>query len=130
LQTARTKSEKIREDKIKNYKDKFSKEISDDLNLPNAFTVLFHVIKDDTLNNSEKIVIIEDFDTVFSLQLVNKADEENNDADDKWIQQLISERNDARGNKDWKRADEIRETLLKNNIELIDSKEGTTWKHK
>lgn len=127
---ARTKSEKIREDKIKNYKDKFSKEISDDLNLPNAFTVLFHVIKDDTLNNSEKIVIIEDYDTVFSLQLVNKADEENNDADDKWIQQLISERNDARGNRDWKRADEIRETLLKNNIELIDSKEGTTWKHK
>lgn len=127
---SRTKNEKIREDRIKNYKDKFSEEISDDLNLPNAFTVLFHVIKDDTLNNSEKIVIIEDFDTVFSLQLVNKADEENNGADDKWIQQLISERNDARGNRDWKRADEIRETLLKNNIELIDSKEGTTWKHK
>jgi cysteinyl-tRNA synthetase len=92
--------------------------------------VLFHVIKDDTLNNSEKISIIEDFDTVFSLQLVNKADKENNDADDKWIQQLISERNDARGNRNWKRADEIRETLLKENIELIDSKEGTTWKHK
>lgn len=127
---SRTNDEKIHEDKIKNYKDKFSEEISDDLNLPNAFTVLFHVIKDDTLNNSEKIVIIEDFDTVFSLQLVNKVNGERNDADDKWIQQLISERNDARGNKDWKRADEIRETLLKNNIELIDSKEGTTWKHK
>jgi cysteinyl-tRNA synthetase len=127
---SRTNDEEMHGDKVKYYKDKFSEEISDDLNLPNAFTVLFHVIKDDTLNNSEKISIIEDFDTVFSLQLVNKADEENNDADDKWIQQLISERNDARGNRDWKRADEIRETLLKKNIELIDSKEGTTWKHK
>lgn len=127
---SRTDDEKIREDKIKCYKDKFSGEISDDLNLPNAFTVLFHVIKDETLNNSEKIYIIEDFDTVFSLQLVNEADEESKDVDEKWIQQLIDERNDARENKDWKRADEIRGTLLESNIELIDSKEGTAWRYK
>ena len=38
------------------------------------------------------------------------------------------ERNDARKQKNWARADEIRNMLLEKNIELVDSKEGTAWK--
>jgi cysteinyl-tRNA synthetase len=49
------------------------------------------------------------------------------DIDEITINNMIAERYAARAAKDWVRSDEIRDTLLKNNIELKDSAEGTTW---
>ena len=43
------------------------------------------------------------------------------------IQKIIDIRKIARDNKDWAKSDEIRDILLKFNIQLKDSKEGTTW---
>ncbi len=43
------------------------------------------------------------------------------------IERLIKERNDARKNKDFKKADEIRDGLLQKGIVLEDSPKGTTW---
>ncbi|MEA4960246.1 cysteine--tRNA ligase [Lutispora sp.] len=117
--------------KVKEYQDRFAEQIADDLNIANAFTVLSEVIKSDMLNNTEKIYLIDDFDKVFSLNLT--AAEEMNDSDnidEEYIEALILERNKARKEKDWAKADEIRNTLLEHNIELIDSKDGTAWKVK
>jgi cysteinyl-tRNA synthetase len=49
---------------------------------------------------------------------------------DETIGALIDERNKARASKDWKRADEIRDELLKAGIELLDGAEGTKWRIK
>jgi len=46
------------------------------------------------------------------------------------IQDLIEERQKARKNKDFARADEIRDELAAKGIILLDSKDGTTWKVK
>ncbi len=43
------------------------------------------------------------------------------------IEQLITERNQARTDKNWARADEIRDLLLEHNIEMKDGAKGTTW---
>jgi cysteinyl-tRNA synthetase len=43
------------------------------------------------------------------------------------IERLVRERNEARISKDWKRADQIRDMLLKKKIILEDGKEQTTW---
>jgi cysteinyl-tRNA synthetase len=117
--------------KLREYQDKFAAQISDDLNIANAFTVLSDVIKEDSLNNAEKLYLIEDFDKVFSLELTAVEETKNSsELDEDYIQKLIQERNDARKQKNWARADEIRKLLLEKDIELIDSKEGTTWKVK
>jgi cysteinyl-tRNA synthetase len=117
--------------KIRRYQDKFGAQISDDLNIANAFTVLSDVIKDESLNNTEKLYLIEDFDKVFSLELTTAMETKNSsELSEEHIQSLIQERNDARKQKNWARADEIRKMLLEKNIELIDSKEGTAWKVK
>ena len=42
----------------------------------------------------------------------------------------IQERLEARGNKDFARADQIRDELVQKGIELLDSPAGTTWKTK
>lgn len=46
------------------------------------------------------------------------------------IEALIAERNKARDEKDWTRADEIRDRLLSRNIEIKDAAGGTTWQVK
>ena len=46
------------------------------------------------------------------------------------IEDLLKERDTARNNKDFVRADEIRNTLYKMNIEIEDTKDGTKWRSK
>ncbi len=114
---------------ISGYQEKFKTQISDDLNIANAFTVLNEVIKDGELNNKEKAFLIEDFDKVFSLNLMT-IEKEAIEVDEKLINHLIEERNIARKEKNYKRSDEIRAQLLDMNIEVLDSKEGTSWRVK
>lgn len=127
----RQSDEALDKGKLKAYQDKFIAEISDDLNIPNAFTVLSEVLKVKELNNTEKLYLIKDFDKVFSLNLALEEDlNENSNIDEQHIESLILERNNARAEKNWAKADEIRNMLLESNIELVDTKEGTTWKVK
>lgn len=114
---------------ISEYQEKFKTQISDDLNIANAFTVLNEVIKDGELNNKEKAFLIEEFDKVFSLNLMT-IEKEAIEVDEKLINHLIEERNIARKEKNYKRSDEIRAQLLQMNIEVLDSKEGTSWRVK
>nr|MDA3832833.1 class I tRNA ligase family protein [Spirochaetales bacterium] len=46
------------------------------------------------------------------------------------ITTLIAERNQARADKNWNRADEIRDMLLEHHVEMMDGGEGTTWQVK
>lgn len=125
----KTNEEVVDKSKIKEYQDKFATQIGNDLNIANAFTVLAEVIKDNILNNTEKVYLIEDFDKVFSLNLTIDEEITNSDnVDEEYIQMLILERNKARNEKNWVRADEIRNILLESNIELVDSRDGTIWK--
>lgn len=125
-------NESIDSDKINYYKSKFKDAINDDLNMPNAISILSEAIKDSSLNNKEKIYLAGDFDKVFSLDLLVEEDEIQNDTliDEEHIKKLMSERNEARKNKNWALSDEIRNKLLEMNIEIIDSKEGSTWKRR
>ena len=43
------------------------------------------------------------------------------------IDALIEDRLSARDNKDWSRADEIREELLALGVSIKDGSDGTTW---
>ncbi|WP_138204798.1 cysteine--tRNA ligase [Haloimpatiens lingqiaonensis] len=120
--------EEVNEENIQEYNNKFKACICDDLNIPNAFTTLHEVLKHQDLTNREKIILVKDFDKVLALDLLNYKEEKNLDIDEEHINHLIVERNEARKNKDWAKADEIRNKLSEMNIELIDTKEGTTWK--
>jgi cysteinyl-tRNA synthetase len=46
------------------------------------------------------------------------------------IEALLAERREARKNRDFKRSDQIRDQLAEQGIELLDSRDGTTWKVK
>ncbi len=50
--------------------------------------------------------------------------------DDREIEQLVQERTAARKNKNFKRADEIRDQLIELGVELMDNPQGTSWRIK
>ena len=68
--------------------------------------------------------MIKDFDTVLSLDLIV----EQNDEDDQFILDKIEERAQAKKDKDYAKADSIRNELLEQGIQLIDTKDGTEYK--
>jgi len=125
---------------INKYKNSFTNCISDDLNTANAITVLYDVLKADDLNEKEKIYLVEDFEKVLSLGLLadenanslgNNSSDANNssfsDEEIKAIEEMIQKRTDAKKNKDFKLADEIRDELLNRGIQIKDTREGVVW---
>lgn len=113
-----------------NYLNQFKTFLSDDLNTANAITVLYEMLKAD-LSNAEKAYLIQNFDSVLSLSLLEKIEEKTEDvADDevKWIETQIEARAEAKKAKDWAKADEIRNELIAKGITLVDTAQGTTWK--
>ena len=111
---------------IEKYDNMFKEQIGNDLNTSNALTVLFDVLKDNSMNDDTKIYLVESFDRVLSLDLL-KNDNDITDEKLTFINKLIEERNVAKLNKDYKRADEIRDELKKMNIIIKDTREGTMF---
>jgi len=114
------------QDKISNYDNIFKSELSNDLNTSNALTCLFNVIKDESLNNNSKLYLIDSFDKVLSLDLVSSHKELSDELKSK-IEELIKLRNEAKINKEYSKADSIREELLNMGVSIKDTREGTQF---
>lgn len=102
--------------------------LADDLATPKAFSILSGMI-DATPGVSKQhwvhfIGILEELDKLFGLNLADQKD-----ITDEQKQQ-IAEREEAKLAGTFKKADDIRDMLLKQNIELLDTPFGTRWKRK
>ena len=118
--------DEVDNNKYDEYIEKFSEAIKDDLNTSNMVTLVYDVLKDD-ISDGTKLAIIEKFDEVLSLDLT-VVEEKEVDADlEKEILTKIEERKEAKKNKDFAKADAIRDELLAKGIKLIDTREGTTY---
>lgn len=114
----------VQEDEISKYKNQFKEALNNDLNTSLALTALYDVLKSD-LSGKSKLLLIKDFDQVLSLDLLKEEQIDENLK--KYIEEKIEERNNAKANKDYTKADEIREELLKQNIIIKDTREGATF---
>ncbi|CAN6960394.1 cysteine--tRNA ligase [Psychrobacter immobilis] len=122
----------------------FIKAMNDDFNSSTAISVLFGLARD-----INKAIKAEEVDTAWQLAQQLKAlaqvlnilqqpvsqflqavigDQADNGLSDAAIDGLIIERAEAKANKDFARADEVREQLKAAGIELEDSRAGTTWR--
>ena len=106
---------------------KFREALDNDLNTSLGLTAVYDVLKADT-NDATKKYVIGEFDKVLGLDLVSEA-EEGADSLDAEIEALIQKRQEARKNKDWATADQIRDELAARNIKLIDTPDGIKWEY-
>lgn len=112
------------------YREEFKSCLEDDLNTANAITVLFNLLKSENVNNGEKIMLIEEFEQVLSLNLLIEDDDKNEVHDEmsEYIEEMIQKRQEAKKNKNYQEADAIRAELLKKGIALEDTRQGVNWK--
>lgn len=108
------------------YNEQFKKCIGDDLNTASAISIIYDLLKSD-INDATKIKLISDFDQVLSLSLLTKKVNNIDEKFEKYILAKIEERKNAKENKDYQKADAIRNELLEKNIKLIDTKDGTLY---
>lgn len=115
----------IDNDSILEYDKKFKNALEDDLNTSLAITILYDVLKDENLSNHTKLELVKKFDNVLSLSLIkeNKIDSDL----EKYILEKIEERKQAKINKNYELADNIRKELEEKNILIKDTREGTTF---
>ena len=112
----------------------FSEILGDDLNISGALgelfiwvNYLFIQLDGETLpccSSREALRALEKIDSILGVMEFSDHDVDNN------INELIQERNKARAEKDWTKADEVRKKLDDLGIILEDTQEGTIWKKK
>ena len=110
----------IQDDKKINekYLKEFEKAMDDDFNTPKALQILWKLVRDEKAKG--KYQTIKKIDEVFGLNLLEKKEINI----PKEIQKIIEEREKARKNKDWKKADELREVLKKKGYVIDDAEQG------
>ena len=117
--------------KTQNYVAAFEKAMDDDFNTADAIAAIFDLVKyaNTTANgDSSKAYVTALYELIVKLAdvlgIVVEKKEELLDAD---IEALIQERQAARKERNFARADEIRDELLKKGIILKDTREGVKW---
>lgn len=136
LNNLKSENKNVESEKFELYNNKFKDCLANDLNTASAITMIFDVLKSD-LNNDTKIELIKNFDSVLEIglkdALENVEEEKGQEIDSElkaYVEEMIEQRKLAKAEKNYARADEIRNELANKGIELIDTKEGTTFRLK
>ena len=108
------------------YIAKFKEYLSNDLNTASTITLIHDLLKEDC-SDSTKIALIKQFDTVLSLDLLNKKETEIDKDLEDYIKEMIDKRNLAKKDRNFALADQIREELKEKGILIKDTREGTIY---
>jgi len=107
----------------KKYIEQFVDAMADDLNTPVALSVVFNLLKDNSVPSETKYATLLIFDKILGLGFNTF----NRGAISEQQKNLIIERDIARKEKNYQKADEIRKKLLMEGIILQDTPEGTHY---
>ncbi len=110
-------------DEALKYKTKFHESINDDLNIGEGLAILWDALKNNALNDSDKVLLANEFDKILGLDL-NKIEAEKPDNVPEEIIGLANKRKEAKAAKDFKLADELRQQIKEKGYELLDKKGG------
>ncbi|MBD3667389.1 MAG: cysteine--tRNA ligase [Kangiella sp.] len=129
-------------DILEQAQSRFTEAMDDDFNVPEAMPVLFDLAKEvnrlkasDMAAAATIAVKLKELAGVLSLlqqdpEAFLKSGAGDSDVSDEDIETLIQQRLQARADKNWALADEIRDKLHAMNIELEDGAGGTSWRRK
>ncbi len=120
----------VDEEAFAGFRNKFEDAICSDLNTSSAITVIYDVLRSD-INDMTKLELIKSFDEVLSLDLLKDHGNDKESSVDselkEYILAKIEERKAAKKEKDFAKADAIRDELAAKGIHIKDTREGTVW---
>lgn len=109
-------------------RSRIDEQVADDLNAARALGTLRAALKGSELNDLERVALALDADQVFGLRLFDAMNGTEDRQPPANLEALIAEREQARRERNFSRADEVRDSLKELGIVLEDGPEGTTWK--
>ena len=112
--------DKVETEVIEKFKEDFLNAINDDLNMPQAMSVVWNAIKYEK-KSKEIADMLLDFDRVLGLEIGKSEQEEELP---KEILELVEKRKKAREEKDWKLSDNLRDEIIKLGYNIKDTKDG------
>ena len=112
--------DKVETEVIEKFKEDFLNAINDDLNMPQAMSVVWNAIKYEK-KSKEIADMLLDFDRVLGLEIDKLEQEEELP---KEILELVEKRKKAREEKDWKLSDNLRDEIIKLGYNIKDTKDG------
>lgn len=118
--------------KVEEVRKQFEEAMDDDFNTANGIAAVFELTKLANVylleKNTEERVLRTMMETIAQLMDVLGLSMAADELLDEEIEALITERNQARKDRNFKRSDEIRDQLKEMNILLEDTAQGTRWK--
>ena len=113
----------------KDYEERFVTAMNDDMGTPSAIAIIFELTHDINKNFSQTKKVNEGINLLYKLgSILGFRFDKSNNFDDKEINRMIESRNRFRKEKNYQKADLIRDQLLEKGIEILDSKEGTHYR--
>ena len=123
-------------DELKGYEEEFKNVMDDDLNTPDALTVLFEIAKFANTkideNSSQELVKTtrDKFVELEDVLGIENRKKSKDSVNEEKINELIDKRAKAKKEKDFETADKIRDDLENMGIVITDTREGTKWELK
>jgi cysteinyl-tRNA synthetase len=127
-----TSEDSVTKKLVNECKKEFDSALNDDLNTPLALTSFYRLIREvNSMAAEEKItqttssIVLPEFERmtdILGIQILKVSDVEKNE-----INQLIAKRDEYREQKNFERADRIRDQIMEKNIIFIDHKNSTRW---
>ena len=120
----KSEPQKTLSQKAEGWRKAFSDAMNNDLRAPEALAQMWLMLKDNSLTDGEKLALLLDFDKILGLRLdeVEAKSEERVGTDEDW--KLVEERTQAKKNRDWAKADEIRDALKARGYIVKDTPSG------
>ncbi len=119
-------------DQVKGYAVKFDEAMDDDFNTADAIAAVFELVKYAnsmvTAKNTQAFIDAVYRQIVGLCEILGLLVEEKEELLDADIEALIAKRQEARKEKNFALADEIRSQLARQGITLLDTREGVKWK--
>jgi cysteinyl-tRNA synthetase len=122
------------------WRDAFTAALDDDLNASDGLGATFTMVREANLALDEAAAVstaglealraaLDDFDAVFGVLSLREREEASAAAGiEEWVEERIAARAAARADRDFARADAIRDALLNRGVALEDGPSGTRWK--
>ncbi len=110
----------------KKYLGLFKQHIENDLDTPQALALMWEMLKDKNVSDRNKRATLNEFDKILGLNLksASKTLKKNLKEIPVNIKKLASDREKAREQKDWKKADELRDLIQKSGFDIKDGEKG------
>jgi len=120
------------------FRIRFEDVMNDDFNTPEALAVLFDLAREINrggVSTPAQVELLKELGSTLGilqqdpeafLQGANAGNADEISAEE--VEQLIIDRKNARTDKNWGRADEIRDLLIEKGVVLDDGRDGTTWR--